>query len=471
MFVPRALPGEALTAKITVKKSGFARARKIDTVRPHDHIATPHCQHFGPCGGCTLQSLEYASQVAFKEHQIAALMQRVANIAPEHLSSIMKPIVPCEQPYEYRNKMEFSCDPVAQTLGLHLPGSNDRVLPITSCSIQASTANDILAEIQKLCKQHGIFPDLTNWDSTRRPPLCILQHVVIRHSALAENNFLINFVTSKDGQEVLTPVAAALRKKFGNALVGCVNSVSVKGRPTVERRIAKEIVLEGQGVLVERLCGLEYEVSPNGFFQVNSRQAEKLFALVLTGADLKPTDTVLDLYCGGGAITLMLAKKCKQVYGVEISSASVGDARRNALRNKIFNTKIFCSDANVDLPPALRASNVVVVDPARQGLSPSVVRSIRLTAARRLVYVSCNPSTQARDIAALCAASSSSEDYEKKEDDEEELGSGSDDSDDEKVQEGKPFRLVSVQPVDMYPQTTHVESVAVLERDPCMIDS
>ena len=498
VFVPRALPGEQLTARITSASTGkgFARGTKLKVIRPHDNPDEPECPHFGPCGGCALQSMEYGSQTAFKAHQVASLMQRVGKIP--NLDAVMQPIVECDQTYEYRNKMEFSLEPGSITFGLHVPGNQYKIMPVTTCSLQQPLANDILHEIENLCIKYGIdelqgkpgsnlssrssrFNNRRNDDTSRDSrggrggwrggggsredgsyrergprdserdrysdsrrdtprersgPLQLIYNVVIRHS-MATDQYLVNFVTSKDAREVLTPVARDLRQRFGDRLAGCVNSVTERGRPTAERRIAKEYALEGSNYLVEKLCGIEYEISPNSFFQVNTKQAEKLFQIVLAAADLKETDTALDLYCGGGAITLLLAQKCKRVHGVDLSQSSVDDARRNALRNKITNADFTCSDAAMDLPRDLRSSEVIIVDPARQGLSAEVVRSMRLTNAQRVVYVSCNPSTQARDISLLC----------------------DDDG------EGRPFCLVSVTPVDMYPHTPHCESVAVLHRN------
>jgi 23S rRNA (uracil1939-C5)-methyltransferase len=389
-------------------------------------------------------------------------MKRLAGVASTSLEDIMKPIIPCEHPYEYRNRMEFSLDPDSLELGLHYPGSQDRVLPIKNCSLQEPLANEMLAQIQKLLLNHGVLDDDSKrgnaWPANQtqrrssysksrdgdgdggggtRGPQGVLEHVVLRHS-VAEDNYLINFVTNRDARELLAPVVEELREIFDKNLAGCVNSVAAKGRPVAERRIAKEYVLEGNGYLVEILGGLEYEISPNAFFQVNTKQAELLFKFVLEAAAVQPDDVVLDLYCGSGAITLLLAQQCRRAHGVEVSAIAVDDARKNARRNNLSNVKFTAADASAPLHPKLLASDIIIVDPARPGLTPSVVESIRSTTARRVVYVSCNPSTQARDIGLLC-------------DDDEELV-------------GRPFKLVAVQPVDMYPQTPHVESVAVLER-------
>ncbi len=457
---------------MTQAKSGFARARKLETLKPHDNADTPQCQHFGPCGGCALQSLQYTAQVALKEHQVRSLMKRLAGVATASLEEIVKPIIPCEHPYEYRNRMEFSLDPDSLELGLHYPGSQDRVLKINNCSLQEPLANEMLAHIGKLLEKHGVLEDDSKrgnaWpaNQTQRRssyskgrgdrgggddsdgggggrgggyngPQRVIEHVVLRHS-VAEDNYLVNFVTNRDARELLAPVVEELRERYQNNLAGCVNSVAAKGRPVAERRIAKEYTLEGNGYLLEKLGGLEYEISPNSFFQVNTRQAEKLFNYVLEAAAVQPDDVVLDLYCGSGAITLLLAQQCRRAHGVEVSPIAVDDARRNARRNNLSNVKFTAADAAAPLHPKLLASDVIVVDPARPGLTPNVIESIRSTTARRVVYVSCNAATQARDIGALC------------------------DTDEELV--GRPFKLVSVQPVDMYPQTPHVESVAVLER-------
>lgn len=447
MFVPRALPGEQLLARITTapaeKKRSFARAEKVRTERVHDNAIDALCPNFGLCGGCTYQTLRYAAQCAVKERQVADLLRRIARIPDP--TAVMQPMVACDHTYGYRNKMEFSFAPASKSvsesfvMGLHRPGQRHDILPISECSIQSDLANSIMVEAEMLCRLYKL--QVHDPAAGRHPPQSGLQHLVIRHS-VTQDQYLVNFVTAgKAIGSLLAPVAEALGHRFGGKIAGVTHSVSQRGRPVEERRVSQTTVLWGRGKLVEKVHGLEFEISPNAFFQTNTRQAEKLFALVEVAAGSRPSDTVLDLYCGTGVITLLLARRCRKAFGVEMFMPAIEDARSNAVRNNIENIEFTCADAGVQLPPEALQADIVVVDPARTGLSPQVVESLRGTAARRCVYVSCDPATQARDIALLCAPAMP----------------------DSKPM-GRPFRLISVTPVDMTPQTPHIETVAVLDR-------
>jgi len=229
-------------------------------------------------------------------------------------------------------------------------------------------------------------------------------------------------------------VAKTLMMEYNTKISGIVNSVSGRGRPFEERRIVKEICLLGKPTLTETLLGLHFTVSTNAFFQTNSIQAQVLFQKVLELSQVGDTDTVLDLYCGTGTMTLLFAQRCKHAYGVEIYQPAVENARSNASGNGIANATFLCADCTkVQLPLEMEACDVVVVDPARSGLNKKIIERLHIMKFRRLVYVSCNPATQARDLALLCSPSS-------------------------------PLKLVTVVAVDMYPQTSHVETIAILDR-------
>ena len=333
VFVDRALPGERLTARVVQSKKSFAKAAKLKTLHPHDAASEPACQHFGPCGGCSLQALQYPAQLAAKQRQVADLLRRTAGVAD--VDAVLRPIVGCQpgsQPYGYRNKMEFSFSAEAWqppppppqqqpqrqaasggsksssrsssssfTLGLHKPGSSTAVLPISRCHLQSDGANQLLQRVLLLCQQAGLQPH----DPVSGSGL--LQHVVIRRGTpssgstgsssgssseagsssggssssssssssgsaeAAGEEYLLNFVTASDGRKALAPLARALVQQQqpaadqpAPAVVGVVNSVSQRGRPTGERRLAAEHVLEGRGWLTEQLCGLEFEVRRRG---------------------------------------------------------------------------------------------------------------------------------------------------------------------------------------------------------------
>lgn len=428
VFVPSCLPGEVFTARIKISHKSFTRGIKIETIRVHDNSERPACQHFGACGGCCFQNLTYDAELAIKQLQVKNLLQRVAGI--KDVESIMSsPIIPYNLglPYNYRNRMEFSWmwmpDLQSGKFGLHRPGKHDDIVPIESCILQKDeTANLILKRAEELCNKH--LPSV---------PLSIMQHLVIRHS-VAQDVYLINFVTSIDARKQLLPVAKTLMMEYNTRISGIVNSVSGRGRPLEERRIVKEICLLGKPTLTETLLGLHFTISSNAFFQTNSIQAQVLFQKVLELSQVGATDSVLDLYCGTGTMTLLFAQRCKHAYGVEIYQPAVENARSNASSNGIANATFLCADCTkVQLPLEMEACDVVVVDPARSGLTKTIIERLCAMKFRRLVYVSCNPATQARDLALLCSPSSA-------------------------------LKLVTVVAVDMYPQTSHVETIAILDR-------
>ena len=481
IFVPRSLPGEVLTARITSTHRGYARAEKIGILQQHDHATTPHCPYFLPhlddttqpyCGGCSFQSLLYPAQLSVKQHQVASLLHKIAKIPPERLDALLQPIVPAPLQYAFRNKMQFSVATASATreviIGLHPPGSETDIVPLQSCSIQSDTANAVLAHIAAyfldLNKRHGN-------DDEAAAVVLRLRDVVIRHS-LAYDNYLVHFITqgcpAAMAAPSLQPLVDSLLENFNAGtkptIISCVHSNDTcdssgenerRGRGRRQKGAKstaaaameekyEEVVMHGQGYLVEKLYGLQFKISPSSFFQTNTKQAEKLVEAVLQKAELSAEDVVLDLYCGAGALSLPLAQRCRHVYGIELSEAATRDAQYNAQCNNVRNATFAAADLNKksSIPvDVLQHVHVVVVDPARPGLSKHCIESLILfggggmdgmeSSLRRLVYVSCNPSTQARDIALLC-------------------GSGI-------------FELKSVQCIDMYPQTSHVETIAVLD--------
>lgn len=476
IFVPRTMPGEKFTAKITSIRQSFARATKITSLSPHANATPPPCQYFTQhCGGCSFQSLEYKAQLSFKERQVKNLMQRIGGLAltpsgdNDNKQSIFKNIVPCPDDllYRYRNKMEFSFGKNTNStsssrslgLGLHLPGSRDEVLSISECMLQTTKADAILQHIHKLCTEHKLsaagssthafrsynMQHVQSQKSTTKQPSNerdILHHVAIRYST-ASSSYLINFTTNRDARKELKSLAKDLlhhSEMHEYTIDGIVNSVAVPGRPVEERRIAQERVIVGKGFLVERVCGIELEISANAFFQVNTRQADVLYGLVKTAAAVQSHEIALDLFTGSGSIALLLAKdSCQHVYGVDISPASIQNAESNARRNNIDNATFICGHVEELIPmleKEIPAAHVVVVDPARSGLGQNVIDFLCSAGDKddgcldRIVYVSCDPATQARDIKLL----------------------------------SRVFDVVSIQPVDMMPQGPHIECIVVLRK-------
>lgn len=501
----RALPGEELVAEITLVKKGYAEAIKKEVLKPHANAVTAHCRHFGPCGGCTLQSLQYEMQLQEKQQQIEQMLQRVGKVS--NVQDVVQPIKPCNQLYHYRNKMQFcfsskNWNPAGTpsitarpTLGMLQPGNFENVLPIESCSLQDDSANAILKVVREECCQPGpLWPVLPSGEMQ-----AVLQHLVIRrgraHPAAAPNYMVI--ISSTQQPPELSQLMSQLASKIVAAVpavVSVIHAISeqptsagstttttggghgssrqgARGRGGARPRRRYE-VLHGRSTISDVLGGVSFDISSESFFQTNTEQAQVLVDLVRSAAQLRGScrDVLLDLYCGTGTFGLALAAHVSHVYGYDISGPAIADAARTAARNGITNATFRQGDLEkiaLDLvpdqlrqppgdggaargakvrsrlprPPATAESlpvpDVVVVDPARAGLERKVVEFLNKCGARRVVYVSCNVATQARDLDRLCHGTAASP---------------------------GPWRLVSVQGCDMFPHTDHVEVVAVLER-------
>jgi len=455
----RALPGERLSAVVTAVSRSHAEARKVATLAAHRDAVEPACPHFSQgCGGCHFQALAYPAQLAAKHEIVAQTLARVGKVAPDTLAAALRPALPAPSPFAYRNKTTFTFaarswapTPDApdayvpeRALGMLRPGSATDVLPIASCSLQSDAANAILAAVGELCA--GLQP----FDAAAGTGL--LRSLVIR-AGRGGSQHLVQIITAIDAAAALAPVAEALVARFPSVAAGSVvaSVAPHTGRPGA-MRFKSHATLHGPGHITERLAGLDFGVQPGTFLQVNTDGAEALYRVVADAAGLRPgqLDVVWDLFCGGGAIGLSLASAARHVHGVDVVPSAIADARRNAATNGISNATFAVGDlaeaaralaaggarrggkAGAEQPPP---PDVIVVDPARDGLDPSAVAWLAgCASARRLVYVSCNVRTAARDLDRLCNGP------------------------------GARFRLVSVTPVDLYPQTHHCEMVATLER-------
>eukprot|EP00899_Mesostigma_viride_P003873 jgi/Mesvir1/13487/Mv16536-RA.1 len=462
-----ALPGERLIARITKRQSSHAEAVKIATLEPHANKVEPPCPHFTSCGGCKLQNLAYESQLAAKESQVRELIGRLGKF-PD-VASLMKPIVPCAQPYRYRNKMEFSFSTRVWTaeapaknrdaprppevagyaLGLHAPGRFDKVLPISSCHLQHEVADRVLALVDAYARSHQ--EELPAYDNVAHKGF--LRSLMVRKGSNADTGapeFMINFVTSdtEDAPHRLAPLSSLLVQHLGDCIASVVvNVTSTKGGSTLGER---QYVLHGRPYITEQLRGLRFEISANSFFQTNTGQAEVLYALVEEACGLRSdgSEVLLDLFCGTGTIGLSMARKLRRLVGYEIVEAAVADARSNAARNGISNAEFRVADlmkVAQEIGRDVPRPDVICTDPNRPGMGKKLLSFLATSGCPRIVYVSCNPATQARDLDILCHGPEGDEE-----------GSVGD--------RVGPYELVSIQPVDMFPHTPHVESIAVLQR-------
>lgn len=421
IFVERALPGDLVKARIYRVKSSFVEADLVEIIDPSPFRTQPKCSHFGICGGCKWQNLEYAKQVEFKTGQVKETLAHIGGFAEPPVL----PALPAEEIYFYRNKMEFSFSTDQNgelALGLHEAWKFNRVFDLQACFLQSETSNQIVQRIKEFCRKEK----LSVYDLQKHSGF--LRFLVIKE-AKNTGEMMVNIVTNSGEASGLRKLAEELMAEFP-ALRSVVRNINTR-KAQIAVGEAEEL-LAGRAYIVERIGPFQFQISANSFFQSNSRQAEKLYNLAVDLARPQTEETILDLYSGTGTISFFLAQKAKQVLGIESNSATVEDAKRNASLNGIRNCRFICSEAKDYLALARvrqEKFQAVVVDPPRSGLHPQLVENLIRLSPPKIVYVSCNPSTLARDLKLLCQEA---------------------------------YQLELVQPVDMFPHTYHIESVSLL---------
>eukprot|EP00890_Picochlorum_soloecismus_P002873 jgi/Picsp_1/3587/NSC_06424-R1_rna family len=419
VFVENALPGEELSAKVTKQKKKYGYGVKLKTIKVHDGACEPECEHFGACGGCSFQNLIYDDQIRWKEKLARHAFERIGGIViSRQEDGVFKNIQPSPQIYGYRNKMEFTVSKRNQNIGIRKKGAFEDVMDITACKIHSEEADELYKTLRVLLSEN---------DRIRQ----LLEYVVIRWS-ITYKHALVNFVTLSDSSGALRQISKTLLEQH-ECVQGIVNSIAQV--PLAKRSMKAEILLYGSGNVIECLDGISYRISTNSFFQTNTQQTIEMYRYIVQVAKLLPTDIVYDLYCGAGAIALFLARYVDHVYGVEISQSSIDDAKYNAAGNGISNATFIVSDVAQGLENEQElksiSPNVIVVDPARSGLSTRAIVAIGKLAARTIIYVSCNVATCTRDVQLL-------------------------------VLHG--YAVSSVKPFDLFPHTPHVEVVISLEK-------
>lgn len=452
----RALPGERFVGRVTRRKDNYAEVTKVKTISPHWDFVDAPCEHASACGGCKTQSLLYEAQIRAKEQQVHELVMHVGKFSDKdtYFNSMMKPIVPCDIQFHYRNKMEFSFGtqkwlPREQyqknevgsggyALGLHAPGFFDKVLDINKCLLQSEPANKVLAAIQGCWRdpQLGLSP--FNVHSHEG----FLKHLMLRTGRDIDTGLpevMVNFVTSSHKPQLLNPLVEKISAI--PEVVSIVNNVNTSvGNTSIGE---EEYTLYGKCSITEMLRGLSFQISANSFFQTNTHQADVLYKLIEESAGLRGdgSEVVLDLFCGTGTIGLTLAKRVKHVYGYEVVPQAISDACRNAKLNGISNATFVQGDLNKigeDFGNNFPKPDIVISDPNRPGMHMKLIKYLLKLEAPRIVYVSCNPATCARDLDYLCHG----------------------------VVEHNLrgcYELKSIQPVDMFPHTPHIECVCLLE--------
>jgi len=425
IFVPGGVPGDRLDVRLTQVRPRFARAQ-IEGVGTASPLRTPPpCPYFGRCGGCRLQHIGYEAQLEFKQRQVADCLARLGGLGPPE-GIPLAPIIGAPEIYGYRNKMEFTfAEAEGQAIvGLHEAERYDAILDIERCLLQSDAMNAVLIEVRAFVREHG-------WSVYRQDREEGLLRFLMLREGKATGEGMVNLVTASPDVATARALADRLRARCPQVTSVVLNVNPKKAAVAVG---VEEHPIAGNETIRERLGGLEFSISANSFFQTNTRQAERLFGIVRDFAALTGRETIFDLYSGTGAISLILARQARAVYGIELVPAAIEDATRNARANGIDNCTFLPGEVRHVLPELLRQgvrADVVVADPPRAGFHPKALRGVLTLAPGRIVYVSCNPATLARDLATLRAGG---------------------------------YRLTAVQPLDMFPHTPHIEVVARLER-------
>ncbi len=430
VFVDHTLPGDTVFVKIVKKKKNYAEGKLINIIKPSSLRRKPFCRYSGYCGGCRWQELPYEIQLKFKKQHVLDSLEHIGLLK----EIPVKDVLPSERITGFRNKMEFSCsnrrwlmpeeldnpDIIKDFgLGLHVPGTFDKVIDIKKCAIQPDIGNQILSEIRGFIKKSGIPGyDLHSHEGLWR-------FVMLRNSS-AFNTWMVNVVTKEENDEILVPFAKELICKFPE-IKSVVNNVTAKKSGVATGEYEK--ILAGDGFISEKLGNYVFKISANSFFQTNTKGAEKLYSVVSYYADLNGNETVFDLYSGTGTIPIWLSRDAGKIFGIEIVKSAVIDAEKNATLNSIKNCHFFTGDIKEVLPDLGRKCDLMIIDPPRVGMHKDVVKQVLDIYPERIIYVSCNPATLARDIGMLKSG----------------------------------YKIIEIQPVDMFPHSFHIESVALLK--------
>lgn len=435
VFVPNTAPGDKVKARIIKKKKNYGEARLLEIIEEGEQRIDPQCQHARACGGCTWQHVDYKYQLEFKREQVRDHMHRIAGLTKLEV----KPTIGCEDIFYYRNKMEYSIghkrwlsreeinkeefvSDRCFAAGLHAPGRFDKILDIQECHLQKPVSYHILDFVRSYCKEHNIEPYNTIDHKG------FMRNVVVRTS-FHTDDLMVNLVTFKDNDEVIEPLSEALLNQFPEITTLLVNINDTKS-PTAVGRYEK--VLYGPGYITDYIGPYHFNIHANAFFQTNTRQAEKLYEVTKKFADLDASDTVYDLYCGVGTLSLYLSDCAQKVIGIEMVDVTIENARQNAQENEVENVSFIKGDMKDELNEPVISKygkpDCIITDPPRSGMHPDVVEKLNKLKAPKIVYVSCNSSTMARDLKEL----------------------------------NKVYDILEVQPVDMFPQTYHIETVANL---------
>lgn len=438
VFVPFAVPGDVVDLQVRRKKHSYCEAEIIRFIKYSERRVKPFCQHFGICGGCKWQNIPYDEQLRMKQKQVYDQLTRIGKVNLPEFNQILGSV----KTQDYRNKLEFGCsnrrwltqDEIASgsdftqmnAVGFHITGAFDKILPIEKCWLMDDLQNKIRNAIRDYAYEH----DIVFYDIRRQCGL--LRDIMVRNSDTGEWMVLIQFHYEKDEDEV---IAKNLLQHIAEGFPEITSLLYVnnqKGNDTFNDLNIE--VFKGNDYIYETMDGLTFKVGAKSFYQTNTKQAYHLYSVVRDFANLTGNELVYDLYTGTGTIANFVSRYAKRVIGIEYVPEAIEDAKINSEINNISNTLFFAGDMKDILTESFISENgtpdIIITDPPRAGMHPDVVQTIIKTAPKRIVYVSCNPATQARDLSLL----------------------------------DNLYEVVAVQPVDMFPHTPHVENVVLLNR-------
>lgn len=435
VFIPYGAPGDVVNIKLDKKKRSYAEAHIVDMVKPSPDRVTPACEHFGVCGGCKWQHIPYESQLRYKRDQVVDALTRIAKVEiPE-----VNPTLGSKETFCYRNKLEytFSCKcwitfedlrsgrEIADrnALGFHIPGAFDKVLDIKKCWLQ----DDLSNRIRLFVRQYALAKGYEFYDIKAQQGL--MRTLMVRIARTGEVMLIVVF--ARPEQEKIDDLMGAIAAEFPE-ITSLLYVVNQKVNDTIADQ--EVITYRGRDYINEEMEGLQFRIGPKSFYQTNSLQAYELYKVARRMACLKPDDLVYDLYTGTGTIANFVARQVKKVVGIEYVPEAIADAKLNSEVNGIDNTIFFAGDMKDVLTDGFIAEHgrpdVMIIDPPRAGMHEDVVNVILNARPERIVYVSCNPATQARDLALMDSL----------------------------------YHVEEVQPVDMFPHTHHVENVVRMTR-------
>ncbi|MDR2383157.1 MAG: 23S rRNA (uracil(1939)-C(5))-methyltransferase RlmD [Prevotellaceae bacterium] len=432
IFVDDAIPGDIVNMRVFRKKN-YAEGRVTEIVRPSPISQKPFCTHFNDCGGCVSQRIPYSEQLKYKEQQVRDQLERIGGLK----APLVRTILPSEKTVFYRNKLEFTFSQKrwltasetgnehiinTNALGFHVSGRFDKVLDIEKCWLQKSPSNEIRMQAKAFAVNNGYdFFDLKNKTG-------LLRNLIIRTSTT--NELMVTVVFGCIDEEKQTAFMEMLKQRFDITSLNYV--INTKGNDSIND--LDVVCYSGKPYIEEKMENLIFRIGPKSFYQTNSEQAYNLYTIVRKYAGLTGFETVYDLYTGTGTIAIFIAEHSKKVVGIECVPEAIEDAKINSSINKTNNTLFYAGDMKDVLTREFIQINgmpdLVILDPPRAGLHPSIPKMLMEAAPEKIIYVSCNPATQARDIAMLAGQ----------------------------------YEFVECQPVDMFPHTHHVENISILRK-------